>query len=437
MLFALPHTISGDGAVRYIALQNLVERGRIDNIKCSYLVSLLAAPIYFLGRASGDSIAWCARFNTIVTALAFLAAGRLLRPHCIAGLHWRFLLLLLAASMWGNHLRNFYGETLTAALVLVGGILLATQRRLAGWVLLVLATVNMPACGIGLGLVALNETWRTRRLRHLLPVAAAAALIVLERFIQTGQLFVTGYEGDKSFPTVMPYSGQVGFSYPFYFGIAAILFSFGKGILWFAPGLLLTPRSISGDGNETLRRACHVWLWYLAGMVLAYSRWWAWYGGWCWGPRFFLIASLPASAMLAMALTQADSHSPPSRAGSRMLTAFACLLSAWVGVCGAVFDTRTMDFLLGENYKYEFLTWHMPEYSVLGWPLVNFDQWDQVAHRLVLSTQDAIVLAFCVTAVAVAAGPWFLESGRLAWRAARSAVSAARSRASAGTGAAA
>jgi hypothetical protein len=42
----------------------------------------------------------------------------------------------------------------------------------------------------------------------------------------------------------MPYTGRPGFSYPFLFGVLGILFSFGRGLAFFAPALwlLLLPR---------------------------------------------------------------------------------------------------------------------------------------------------------------------------------------------------
>ena len=39
------------------------------------------------------------------------------------------------------------------------------------------------------------------------------------------------------FRTALPYSGQPGFSYPFFFGVLSVLFAFGRGLVFFAPGL--------------------------------------------------------------------------------------------------------------------------------------------------------------------------------------------------------
>src|SRR4029078_4990998 len=41
---------------------------------------------------------------------------------------------------------------------------------------------------------------------------------------------------------------------------------------------------------------------FLAGLILVYARWWAWYGGWGWGPRFLLYAGVPSALGLAIVL---------------------------------------------------------------------------------------------------------------------------------------
>src|SRR5207245_2895690 len=66
----------------------------------------------------------------------------------------------------------------------------------------------------------------------------------------------------------------------------------------FAPGLLL----LFKRGRDALRSVNEIlvlWVLYLAGMLLVYGTWWAWYGGLAWGPRFLVFASLPASLLLA------------------------------------------------------------------------------------------------------------------------------------------
>src|SRR5262249_55819704 len=131
-----------------------------------------------------------------------------------------------------------------------------------------------------------------------------------------------------------------GFSEPFLIGLLSILFSFGKGLLFFAPGLLLPLRgALAGlaEGTRRLLATTHLlWVAFLGGLVLVYARWWAWYGGWFWGPRFFLIASLPACLALALRLRPARR---PALLGD-LATLGVLALSVWVGIDGAVYDQR-------------------------------------------------------------------------------------------------
>src|SRR5947209_7189724 len=73
-------------------------------------------------------------------------------------------------------------------------------------------------------------------------------------------------------------------------------------------------------------------------MILVYSSWWAWYGGWFWGPRFFLFASIPASFALAVRL-----HYRNTTLGINLLTAIVFILSVWVGINGAIYDSRMLE----------------------------------------------------------------------------------------------
>ena len=55
----------------------------------------------------------------------------------------------------------------------------------------------------------------------------------------------------------MPYSGRQGFSYPFFLGLISILFSFGKGLIWFSPGLLLpVRRALKTAGQSSTACIC-------------------------------------------------------------------------------------------------------------------------------------------------------------------------------------
>src|SRR5262249_14740881 len=160
-----------------------------------------------------------------------------------------------------------------------------------GWAAIVLGAVNQPGVILGVVAIALREAFRLRRLSPLAGPALAFALARLESLLLRGSVFATGYEADAGFHTALPYSGMPGFSYPLFFGVLAIVLSFGKGLLFFAPGLFVRT---STKAPERLTWAHGTLVAFVVGLVLAYARWWAWYGGSFWGPRFFLVASVPA-----------------------------------------------------------------------------------------------------------------------------------------------
>jgi hypothetical protein len=382
LFVVVPHSLLGDGRVRFVTLTNLLEHGTLTNTPYSIVGPLFSAPLYYLGKLALGSEWWCARFNTLLLAGALVATASLLRGHVDRRLLRTFLLLLVAASMFPNHVRAYFGEVFTALLVLLGITALSTGRQRLGWTAMILGVANTPATFVGLLFVAIKHVRDSRRVRHVIPVLLAASLILLESWIRRGHPFTSGYEGDAGFRTLMPYSGQPGFSYPFFFGLLSITLSFGKGILFFAPGLLLR---VGKDDREVPTELRTIWaysIWFLAGLVIVYAKWWAWYGGWFWGPRFFLIASIPASLAIAIKLRRQSELSTPA-----LGVLFAALtLSVWVGVNGAVFNQGNLDICDRNRYALEVLCWYAPEFSVLWHPFIA---------PVRLSFDRALFIAYC------------------------------------------
>lgn len=363
LLLLSPHRIElPDGEKRFDAVEDLVLEARLSNTRYPLLGPVFAAPLYITGLFVATPRFLCERYNFLLLVGLLAGLSRLLRGHlprkALAGL----LLALAGASMLPNQQTTFFGEMFTVALAATALAALATDRPRVGWSLLVLSVANAPATIGGVALAALAESWRTRRLRFLLAVPAALVLPALENALKRGSPFRTGYEGDLGFQTILPTSGHPGFSYPFALGVLGILFSFGKGLLWFAPGLLLP---VPKERSEEVRLFHRLSLLYLAGLVVVYAKWWAWYGGWSWGPRFFLFASVPAALTLACHAALPTGSSP-----ARALALGALALSTWVGVSGAAFGLRGLEFAAADGWKREFLVWHVPEFSVLWHPLV-------------------------------------------------------------------
>ena len=383
VLFALlPHAFNSiDDQTRFDDVEQLLQHGHLTSGHFSLVMPLASAPFLLLGKVLGSPEWWAERFNVMVVAVGTLVAFHMLRGRADAALVRVAVLVLCFASFLTSALRGYGAETFSATLVAVGIVALVTGRRVGGWVAIVIGVVNTPPALAGLALIAVAEALRTKRSRCLVPLVAAVALIMLEAWIRRGGPLVTGYKGDHGVRTILPYSGRPGFSYPLLFGIASILFSFGRGLLFYMPGLLLW------FGVETRRLAQHcrstivLMLLFVAGLVLVYAKWWAWYGGTSWGPRFFTFAAIPASLLIAVRLQR-----PSVSVLSAGVTVVVLAVSAWVGIAGAVADLQSLDEACNQNkYLYESLCWYTPEFSPIGQPLVQFP---------VLTVSTAVLVAY-------------------------------------------
>jgi hypothetical protein len=397
----LPSKILGDGAARFQAITNLLELGELSKMRYSIVGPAFSSPLWFLGKLYQTSEWWCERYNLIVFAIGLLIIYLLLKDRVDRGLIRKFFLILIVASMFPNNLANYYGEVFTAMLVGVGILAMVIKHRLGGWIAVVLGVVNTPASILGLGFMVLNWIGKNKRLRYVLAVVAAAGLIAAEAWIMRGSPLNTGYQSDAGSRTLMPYSGEPGFSYPIFFGLLSILFSFGKGLFFFAPGLLLPVRNkllkLQQGIKLDLYAVYTLWISFLVGLVLVYSHWWAWYGGWFWGPRFLLFASIPASFALAVCLQYRDNSLK-----ANLLTLLILALSVWVGIDGAVFSQKNLSECLTRNFSYEFLCHYVPEFSVLWRPFVVTAQLDmkEIAY-VVYSVIVFVYLSFPLFAAIV------------------------------------
>jgi hypothetical protein len=360
LLFAVvPHGVLGDGYVRFVKLDELLRHGTLATERYSYIGPLFASPLWVFGDAR---LWWCARFNVLVLAAGATAAWWVMRPAATADVRATFILLLAATGMMPNATLDFYGELFSAVMAGTGLLIVTLRGSWLGWIAVVVGVANMPASGGGLLLVALWRFWSTRRFDGFIASAVAAALILGENTIVRGAPLDAGYVGDHGVITVMPYSGMPGFSYPFIFGLVSMLFSFGKGLLFFAPGLLLMARA--RRTHPQLAPFFDLSFAFLAGLVLVFAQWWAWYGGWKWGPRFLLFASYPSSLALAGAL-----HGRATRVRTMAAIAIA-FWTVWVGVSGTVFDLKGLDVCIANGYALEHLCWYVPDFSPLLRPLV-------------------------------------------------------------------
>jgi hypothetical protein len=395
LFFFLPHALVGDDNQRFSDIEVLLHHGRLSDSNYSLVMPLLSVPVLLLGNVVESPAWWAAHFNVIVVAAGVAVSCWLLRGRADPHLLRLIVLVLLFASFLTDRLRDYNAEVLTATLVTVGIICIATGRHVvAGWAAIVVGVVNTPAAIVGLGLLAGWETLRNRRFRYLAPVVAALALIMLEDWVRRGGPLVTGYANNHGIRTIMPYSGRPGFSYPFLLGVAAILFSFGRGLLFFMPGLALW---LDGRTRRLVRPApggpaLTLMLLFTAGLVLAYAKWWAWYGGLAWGPRFFVFAAIPASVFLAARIWR-----PGRSPGADAVTLVVLVLSAWVGCAGAINDRQqVLAICSAGHFQNEQLCWFTPDFSPLWQPVRQFPH---------LTASTMVVALYCCAVFCYLAAP--------------------------------
>ena len=290
--------------------------------------------------------------------------------------------MLLFASLLTNRLRDYNAEVLTATLVAIGIVLITSRRHVvAGWVAIVVGVVNTPAAIVGLAFVAVVEALRQRRLRPLLwrqspPARSCSRPGSGEAARSRRDTAITASRRCCCTPVVQASATRC------------------------SSGCFRScSRSVEGSSSSR-PDCCSGWeggragscetsviivlmLVFVVGLILAYAKWWAWYGGLSWGPRFFVFAAVPASALLVIRLR----HPGESSAAAILLV---------VGVLDALRVGRRerrrhrplgLGFCAQDDYALESLCWYTPEYSPLWRPLVDFPD---------LSASTAVVAAYCV-----------------------------------------
>ena len=399
--FVLPHDITGDGRLRYDALQAWLGGGGVPSTKFPLIGSLPSIPLMLLGHVVASPEWLVARYNVLVYAAGLGLLYALLRDRIATDLLGTFLVLVGTTAMLPNSLTGFGVETFTAMAVGTGLVAWSVGRWKTGAVLIGVGVANTPATFVGLALAMGWWAWHTKRARALAPLVVSAGLWMIENIVRHNSPFATGYGNDHGFQTLLPYSGLSGFSYPTPFGVMSLLLSFGKGVLFFAPGLLL----LFKRGRDALRSVNEIlvlWVLYVAGMLLVYGTWWAWYGGLAWGPRFLVFASLPAALLLA-----AQIRRPPTALLALTAVLAALLLSLWVGVDGQTFGQFAQSQCTTNHYYLEAFCWYVPEVSVLWTPFV---------FHASVSAGDLVLIAYAVVATAYVAYPLLHEGAAAARR---------------------
>jgi hypothetical protein len=300
-----------DGQTMYAVTESLVERGTVaisaewntlpgrGGLQYSRYgpgLSLLSIAPYVLARpfavlsghradVLGAAVAWLMPLisGALVVAL-YLLARRL-------GAQVGAALLVGAGGVIGTfalpYSKEFFSEPLAAlCLVVAMERLLASRSGAAG--LAMAAGVLTRAQMLLFAPLLLFVAWRRQGIAGLLRAGAglAAGLVAILAYnvARYGDPLSFGYQ-------------DVGFTTPLLKGAGGLLFDPLKSIFLFAPIVLLLPFAL-WDLWQRNRLAFLLIVGNLAITFATAALWFAWHGGWSWGPRLLLPGLVPAIAAI-------------------------------------------------------------------------------------------------------------------------------------------
>ena len=363
----LPQSVVGDDAVRRVMLNQLAEGIKPDT-KYSFIQPMVSLPLFWVFDNLQFGIYAVTLLPIIWMSVWSYVVWRVLaRELSVTFAH--HVVVLTVASMIGASLIGFSSDVFTA-LLMSGGVivgLLARSRvgRVAAWTVFVVGAANTPvmfvATTVMVGFLVVGQ----RRIRYAALPVAVFVLMVIEATVVSGRLGWTRYTNGVEHGVVplLPWGDVQGFGWPLWSGLLAVLFSFGRGVVFFIPTLWNGVTTASGP----IARAEHALWALLVTLVPIYATWWAWFGGVSFGPRFFMIGVVPAAMATSSLLCRTDRSVLRSVVG-----ASSVVLSSWVAISGAVFGVTTTAFqwcASGGGFNNFALCLYTPEYSGLWAPI--------------------------------------------------------------------
>ena len=333
-----------------------------------------------LGEREGAPLFFITLTNALIASLVCLMFWLVLGRFGVSG---KLALvgtavLAFATPLW-VYARDLFGEPLFAASLLVTFYELQNPEKVTDKRLMYggLATTTgmlarasfIPLTGLFAAYLVLASEDKGRGFRRALRYVAfclpGIVVLALLNRVRFGSILSTGYHTafDK------------GFSVPLGKGLLWNLLSPYRGIFIYAPAVLLC-----FFGLRTLARKHRADLLLILAMVayvfIVYSGWWAWHGGWCWGPRF-LVPVIPLLLIPGFVAV--------SRSGGR-LAGLAVVLGAagFIVQLGAVLINYTapydywikigiLDWAEKDIQMFSPITTHWK--AVLATPPSNYDLW--------------------------------------------------------------
>jgi hypothetical protein len=299
-----------DGGTMYEVTRSIVDRGTFaisgewntlpgadgrDYGRYGLGLSLLATVPYILTRpiteATGNDLvssASVASLNPVILAALIVALFSLSR-RMGGGIGPSMIVAIggVAGTFMLPYSKEFFSEPLTALLIVV-----AIERTLA-W------RAGTAGIALGLGVLTRPQTllmapvlifvvWRrdgsAMALRAMVGLLPGILLALGYNLVRFGDPLSFGYQ-------------DVGFTTPFLVGARGLLFEPTKSVLLFAPVIVLVPVALW----HLWRHDRSAFLLITANLAITFvltATWFAWHGGWSWGPRLLLPGLIPCFAAI-------------------------------------------------------------------------------------------------------------------------------------------
>jgi hypothetical protein len=345
--------------------------------------------------------------NVFVAAVLCLVFWMLLKRFGLSDV-WALVgtsILAFGTPLW-VYSRDFFGEPLFA-LCLLGTFYLVTDRdsakprrlMLAGLVscvgMLTRATF-IPLAAIFAVYMLLSSEERAagarRFLRYIGFCLPGIVIWALLNYVRFGSVLLTGYHT----------AFDQGFSVPLFKGIAWNLVSPYRSLLLYGPPVLLGLLGLVSFGRR-FRAELLLVVSIVAYVFIVYSGWWAWHGGWCWGPRF-LVPIIPLLLVPGFVALASGSRPWAALAVGLGFVGFLVQLGAVLINYTAPYDywikIGVLDWAEENIQMFSPITTHWR--AALATPPVDYDLWLVQAWKV--SKPVAVVIAAGLGVVAVAAG---------------------------------
>ena len=319
-----------DGGTMYEVTKSMVDQGSIavpeewnalpgrDGLAYSRYglgLSIVAVLPYALSRPIGGLIGRPEDVSSgaVASVMPLIAAALVAAMYLLArrmGARVGSALIVAVGAVVGTFMlpysKEFFSEPL-ATLFLVVGIerMLAGRAATAGLAMgaAVLTRPQTLLFAPVLVLVAWRQHGRSGLVRTLTGLAPGLILTLAYNVLRFQDPFLFGYQDS-------------GFTTPFIDGARGLLFEPTKSVLLFAPIVVLLPFALRRLWRED-RPAFVLIGGNLAITFVMIATWFAWHGGWCWGPRLLLPGIIPAIAAIGPWLSTATRR----RAGVLLFTA--------------------------------------------------------------------------------------------------------------------